>query len=128
MCLTIKENQKPKVAAKDITVFKIIQDGYFGKKGLLTFFMYSPIKIGETYHSEIEKNFNQIEIALHSFKRLKDLKAYLMKDYPNRIFIGKKVHIAKCLIPKGSIYYTGDFDNLGKSYASDCVTYVKILK
>jgi len=131
MCLIIKRDQKSKIAQKDIVVFKIVTGEINStiEETKHTFFECFPIEIGETYHSEIrvDKRNESIGIAIHSFKYLKDLLNYLNMDYEDRIFCGYKIHIARCIIPKGSEYYTGDFEDLGKSYASSSIEYLRII-
>lgn len=81
-----------------------------------------PVKIGETYYSDfsIIPYFDKftVEKGLHSFVPEQDLKGlgYFWDDYEV---------IVECVIPKGSKYYIGKFDNLD-SYASDTLKYVKL--
>ncbi len=81
-------------------------------------FRHCIINIGETYTSDIEIYENeQVTKALHSFRYKKDaLKV-----------ISHKEVLVKCIIPKGSVYYFGKFDEFD-SYASNKLTYVKIIK
>lgn len=65
---------------------------------------------------------NTVEEALHSHQTLEDAKthlSYCIKYYSYR----SKFSIKKCIIPKGSTYYTGTFDldvkGLVKCFASD---------
>ena len=82
---------------------------------IVTPYRFFPIEIGKTYDSELIKSDDYIYEGLHSFKNLHDVK----NDYSG-IY-------AKCLIPKGSKYYEGKFNECD-SYASDKLTYVKIIE
>lgn len=71
------------------------------------------VEMGKTYRSEIEVNErNQIEQALHSYAEIPE-----DEECP---------YIAKCIIPKGAIYYIGDFEGT-PAYASDKLMYVEII-
>lgn len=73
-----------------------------------------PIEIGETYHSQLERNDGEVEVGLHSFASAEDAK----ND-------GGGI-VVKCVIPKGSKYYIGTYhDNV--SYASDTLKYVEVI-
>ena len=74
-----------------------------------------PIEIGKTYDSELIKKDEYVHESLHSYKNLDDAK----NDYTG-IYV-------ECIIPKGSKYYEGIFDINDDAYASDKLTYVKIL-
>ena len=78
----------------------------------ITYYQKCEIEIGEIYHSEINKCVDTIHEALHS---------YAFKPIQNK---GKI--LVKCIIPKGSTYYVGDFDG-SPSYASDTIKYVEII-
>jgi hypothetical protein len=131
MCLHLNGKQNsPKVATKDITCYKFlkrrlnIHEYYY-----TTYYQLSPVEIGNTYESKIivEKSVigeHIINIALHSFKYLSNLR----KTIRRYGYYTDKIVIVKCIIPKGSTYYLGDFEGEGLSYASDKLTYVKILE
>lgn len=74
-----------------------------------------PIEIGKTYNSELVKKDEYVHEGLHSYKNLDHAKNYYIKFY------------AECVIPKGSKYYEGKF-NINDAYASDKLTYVKIIE
>ena len=73
-----------------------------------------PIEIGKTYDSKLIKKDEYVHEGLHSYKTLDDAKIYNSGIY------------VECIIPKGSKYYEGKF-NSNDAYASDKLTYVKIL-
>ena len=72
------------------------------------------VEIGETYDSELIKKDEYVYEGLHSFKNSNDAKIYNSGIY------------VECIIPKGSKYYEGKF-NINDAYASDKLTYVKII-
>lgn len=74
-----------------------------------------PIEVGKTYDSELIKKDEYIHEGLYSFKNLDEAKNSHAKLY------------AECIIPKGSTYYEGKFIDYD-SYASDKLTYVKIIE
>lgn len=85
-------------------------------KGYRTPYRYYPIIIGKIYTSLLLHNEYTCTITkgLHSFTNQLDAQ----ND-------GDGV-VAKCIIPKGSAYYEGYFDNK-KSYASNCIKYLEIV-
>lgn len=74
------------------------------------------VEIGKTYNSKLIKAGSTIGEGLHSFKSPRYAKG---TSYEQRI-------VAKCIIPKGSSYYTGLYVR-HISYASDKLTYVEIV-
>lgn len=82
---------------------------------MVTPYRHFPIEIGETYDSELIKSDDDyIHEGLHSYKNSDDAKIYNSGIY------------VECIIPKGSKYYEGKF-NINDAYASDKLTYVKII-
>lgn len=79
-----------------------------------TRYRYFNVEIGKTYTSKLIKTEEFVNEGLHSFKNIKSAKT-----------LGYVV--AKCIIPKGSRYYIGEFC-AKVSYASDTLTYVEIVK
>ena len=80
-------------------------------------YRFAKVEIGETYTSEISRHNCIVDIALHSYSKLKDV----IENHNGRY------SICKCVIPKGSTYYKGLFCKYS-SYASDKLMYVKIIK
>jgi hypothetical protein len=101
---------------------EIIKDGCvldsFKNSIILTPFQDVEIEIGEIYKSKLIKYDSLIEDGIHSFKNLKDTN-YFAIEVKNRF-------VAKCIIPKGSEYYIGNFNGY-VSYASDTLKYVEVL-
>jgi hypothetical protein len=85
---------------------------------ILTPYQKVEIKIGETYKSELIKYGSLIDEGIHSVKNLEDANYFVSFD--------EKRFVSKCIIPKGSEYYIGNFNGYD-SYASDTLKYVEIL-
>ena len=115
MCLCIKEGDIPKIAKKDIICYKHIMKNW-GE--YFTSYQKKSVKIGNTYHSGLERFNNEIHKGLHSYKYKEDA----IKESEKWVEI-----LAKCIIPKGSKYYEGIFDR-SVALASDCLKYVEIIK
>lgn len=124
MSLELNKNAKEQIAIEDIVVYKrlsVLRNNTTKAIEYSTSFKGFSVIMGETYVSElimetskylgIEYNF--VKLGLHSYKHLKSAR------YGNEV-------VAKCIIPKGSSYYYGNF-GLSKSYASDTLKYIKIL-
>lgn len=78
--------------------------------------MSSLVKMGETYESKLIKEIGAfVNVGIHSFESLNSAKCD-----------GKGKYV-KCIIPKGSHYYEGDFNDF-VSYASDKLTYVELVE
>lgn len=126
MCLAVEKDSKPIKSDKDIVCYKIcIQNSNA---------IYSPFY---SYKYEIGKEYNNIVIdkepkcrfrfyyissGFHSFAYLDDCIAYLKHfSYWVDLEPNFKYVILKCIIPNGSLFYTGTFsvkDADCKSYAS----------
>lgn len=109
-------NQYEYAYVRDESLTSLIVDGVeITKKGYVTPYRYFPVEIGKTYHSELIREDNEVNIGLHSYKFMEDARL----DTEGYI-------IVKCIIPKGSEYYEGVFwDEI--SYASNCLQYVEII-
>lgn len=116
MCLIIKKNQKAKRAKKDITVYKIVEQDVLGESILSTPFQHATIAIGEKYETnkqfKAESNCNYAEDEkfinkglFHSYPTYKDAENSL--KFMGSIHTTLKIGIAKCIIPKGSLYLEG---------------------
>jgi hypothetical protein len=101
---------------------EIIKDGcILDNAKVLTFLtpiQKAKIKIGETYKSKLIKYGSSIEEGIHSFENF-EVANYFTISVKDRI-------VAKCIIPKGSEYYVGEYDGY-VSYASDTLKYVEVL-
>jgi hypothetical protein len=129
MCLNIRWwNITPHKAKEDIVVYKMLRKRAWKNNTLMTPHRDFDVTIGETYTSRIERRYSKwnkqwtIERGIHS---LVDLKTAI-KLADEDAFL-----VAECIIPKGSLYYAGIWEMSGgdklKSYASNCITYVKLL-
>jgi hypothetical protein len=92
--------------------------------GYVTPYRHVNVEIGKTYTAKISPKNERIEEGLHSFVNKRDCIISSKKDSV----------IVKCIIPKGSKYYSGDFVILGKKFyrtcdsiASEALKYVKIV-
>lgn len=101
----------------DPNVKSIVVDGKTLEKYMLTPYRKAIVKIGETYTSKLEKESNTISRGLHTFK----YECNAVDDARVRVF---HATIVKCIIPKGAVYYTGQFGGC-VSYASNKLKYVE---
>jgi hypothetical protein len=122
MCLELKRNQKMKTATDDIICFKVLH--YFDNT-LTTPYRHCIVELGNTYTSELEITcYNTVEVGLHSFCTIEGAEAELL-DW--KCGSCPEIRIAKCVIPKGSLYLTGIFvidDYDYPSYASNTLQYI----
>lgn len=125
MCLTIRPDQKALCAEQDIKVYKVVLPDVSVPDQYYTLYRTFPIRIGETYTSELIvidrwlRENNIIEVGLHSYTQLED--AMLDARWEDVNFA-----IVECIIPKGAKYYQGEFGH-DASYASDQLKYDKVL-
>jgi len=136
--------QKPLIAEKDITVYKVVENLkvidllFFKIITARTIYRRSKIRLGKTYKSELEyytnifKRNGTVEEGLHSFVNLKDcyyivpnICSYNITDSQTTYFAF--YFIIECIIPKGSEYYVGVFDTI-PSIASSKLKYVRIVE
>ena len=120
MCLfyTLEDHPgyRAKVAEEDITCYKIVKE-YDKEEGKYTSPRYKRKKweIGKTYTNKGEKGDFACAVYggfYHTYKS-KAIAECLCKEYPG------KTHVAKCAIPKGTIYYVGFVNNTEiRGYAS----------
>lgn len=127
MCLDLNENQlETKVAKTDIKCYKFLYQG----DDLITPYMMHTVEMGSTYITELdEPNVglvgNSVERGLHSFTTLHGLIGYV-RNRVRRKRSGYTMLLVECIIPKGSEYYEGNFNNT-KSYASDTLKYNRFI-
>ena len=121
MCLYLKQNSQLYTASIDITVYKFLTNT---GAGLVSPYYNYPVKIGETYTSDLIKVYSNSDgfccnVGIHSYKKKVDAEkmSYINNRFQNII--------VKCIIPKGARYFKGL--HVGEvSYASDTLTYVEI--
>lgn len=133
MCLILEKDYKAQVAKKDIECYKIfnIFDTDTGKlyKSVYRDMGY---ELGKEYNSgftfsEIVKHscnegiFQEfvptVEMGLHSYAEMPSYGGYSR-------FILSHLACCRCIIPKGSTYYVGKFDNM-TSYASNRIKVIE---
>jgi len=142
MCLDLNPNQRQsKIAEDDIICYKVLDKNYVHDK-LTTIFKRSVVNIGKLYTSEFTFNHDStsVQMGLHSFVHEDDAKKLM--EYVNRYKsnneheLNKFAVVVKCIIPKGSSYYEGNFEyytDLGReaqnvdSYASNVLIYNEII-
>lgn len=109
-----------KTAEEDIVVYKhiILEDEY------ITSYRHAPVKFNILTSSILIKDneSNTVDFGLHSFINKEDALSEARR-------FGEI--LVRCIIPKGSEYYQGEFETRGiiyPSYASDYIVYDEILR
>lgn len=143
MCLTIKcdplqreEAQKPEIALKDIPCFKVLtrrlEDG-----ALYSPFRDFPYVSGDTYYADLSygmytaENVVEVEAGIHSCVDLSNaehIRVYMISHWGTHDENGKQLCefvVYNAIIPAGSSYHKGTFEDYGDSYAS---TSLKLLE
>lgn len=146
MCLNRQLTDKLSIASEDIVCYKVVAVPYdirhkFKTKLLRlfhlwkryeTYFMDEPITIGSTvtarpiltepvlkhvdkYETEIEEGF------IHSYQKKEDAKHFQKSRAYNRC------DTIKCIIPKGTYYFTGKNGDCSLGYASTQIKYIKVI-
>lgn len=149
MCLYRSVQYNPlRIAKDDIVCYKVVNvvwaDRRKFKTKLLrslhllkrfeTWYQDAPITLGETVSAEPEYTKQELEeidkryitIAegfIHSFKTLDDAKTFVKRAY-----LSAYATIVKCVIPKGTYYFTGEDSNGVPGYASCQLKYVKVVQ
>jgi len=129
MCLDIynKKNLRKRFAWRDITCYKfLVRTDYVDYR---TPYKNFKIEIGETYKSELvltkyHEFYASVSQGIHSLETIKNVRAVIDGDF----YESKATDfvIVKCIIPRFSRYYVGEFVNQ-KSFASDRLKYVEII-
>ena len=113
MCLVINKDKVPTRAKNDIVVYKIVEEM---SDGILTPFQCKFVNIGETYK---EKGKYKVEPSDEYAEDERIIRGGMFHSYPNikeaeraKAFMvsvhgGRGFKIAKCIIPKGSLFIEG---------------------
>lgn len=118
MCMYLKKgDESAKIANRDIVCYKmlkVIDDGR-----MITPYQKMPCEIGAEYTSKLRKNVGKksVTFGLHTYTS----KAAAFMQYRALTCFGQFV-VCKCIIPKGSSYFVGEFLGLSgtlRSYASN---------
>lgn len=116
MCL-IKAHKIPKIATKDIMVYKIVYEDIGGN--LKTMMRHSPVKLNTTIKGKFKKRINLINSLfdkfiedgfIHAYTNIRHAKCALKLREENSCeleFFHAKFRIVKCVIPKYTLYYVG---------------------
>lgn len=149
MCLEQVEQEKPIVAEKPISCYKIVYKTPEGE--YVTPFKFSKIELSCLIETELQEETSEgdIDVGIHTIKSLNDTRKEKSDPwYTTRTgrFMGDRkifyaicpIVILKAVIPKGSLYYIGKFHAYnGKSdeyyakidsYCSNQIIYLKELK
>ena len=122
MCTRIHKGQQEKIAREDLVVFKfLILITKDGKDVLVTPYRGMVVELGKTYVSKLKVEADGITInhGFHTFKK------YWYAHYVTQISETTKIYpagIAKCVVPKGAIYFE-DVD--GMEIVSNSIKYVE---
>lgn len=111
MCLIIDSKKKPTKTRTDIVVYKIVEELDDGQ--LVTPFQLKPVVIGETYKEKGKLQFSVENIdeksirrgMFHSYPDIQE--AERAKAIMQGINSNRKFKIAKCIIPKHSLFVEG---------------------
>ena len=131
MCIVLpKTDCDTKVADEDIIVYKVLvqRDDECIYRSPYQNFQYRPLEdlIGYTYRSELSECTNWTKGCVGTVKGLYSYAKYeltTLLQYSVRVIGKQKPVVFRCVIPKGSRYYTD-----GKEYCSDMLTIIKKLK
>lgn len=110
MCLVIDRNAERNIATDNIPIYKVLEILEGAYYSAYQKYPYTP---GVVAHSQLEKDFEYIEIGLHSYEHLQSAKIDVF-GWVNPA----KYTIFKGYIPKGAEYFMGMYDG-HQSYASN---------
>lgn len=122
MCLYTKQTE-PKIAEEDIICYK-----FYTRDNEMLFSPYQGSRapeIGVITNTELGIHnflgFKRIDKGFHSFKTLEETKHEVKGCWNNHDLV-----IFKCIIPKGSLYYSGIFKGYYESYCSNSIKLIEI--
>ena len=132
MCLVLSKKYRKCVAKSDIICYKHVLKE-LNTNTLLTTYRKFPVEIGSTYTSNFRiltytpslELSDEISEGLHSFKSLNACRVDARLEI--RRYSNKEMVICRCVIPKGSEYYVGNFC-FETCYASAKITYEEIIE
>lgn len=144
MCIYLTEkNSTPKVARKDIVCYKLVEDvrayGRYSKIAYTPFMGYC-VSLGETYDAMGQRTIHEFdeydaphgcythyfsEGGIHTFKTLEGVEKFC-NGYSHTYGIGCGCSVVKCIIRKGTEYFSGVFEGTRiPCYASSSLTYTE---
>lgn len=119
--LRYKKNSIKRIAFKDIVCYKFVE--IFNKDTFITPYQGVLTELGKTYIASLTKvdykGFSEITYGLHSYKNFENAKN-------KAINFGKEFCVVKCIIPRWSRYYVGEYD-CDESFASNKLIYSEIV-
>ena len=122
MCL--RKISVKKRANKDIECYKIVRLGYYDGTFNSLFFPQQKWEIGVEYNAPRKsRNYPLNEINSGYFHSYANKRAAMSFDNPF-----KNCVLVKCIIPKGSTYYSGKNLDLASCFASKKLKVVEIIK
>jgi len=128
MCLTVKKRSCIQTAKKDIIAYKVLlSNGHNEIISPYENFKYKLSKLYRLNDSLSKECDNSIEKGYHSFVTNKGVKKELKFWYTLSCTDDFNAKVFKCIIPKGSKYYVGTYDD-NKSYCSDQIIILEELK
>lgn len=114
MCLSIKGSRIPKIATRDIVVYKLFDPLELGKRKLVSLF--TKFDFGLFYHGKVIK---ASKITILDIKRI--IKYRTIGNGFIHCFTYSLPFRVKCIIPKGTLYY------IDKSGDEICARKLKII-
>ena len=131
MCLYVNDsNMKPKVAKENITCYKVLEE-YSTDNGVSfhTPFRFMDVELGKTYVDDNEVIIKKSECNGNSYGTIKSGVFHSFKEYIDAVSLLEKVgvcdpvFVVECVIPKGTEYYEGTFDDGEPCYGSKTIQY-----
>lgn len=140
MCLFIKRGEEPKIAKQDIICFKIMQyynhvyiPPYYGRFGDISLYIINGkedyMADNQECHSDVlrhghsEREDAICEGYIHTFATARGV----ISEYENFLCVIRPTSvykIFKCIIPKGTEYYLGNYES-DSAYASRKIRFVE---
>lgn len=124
-----KKSLIPKIAKEDIIVYKVLQRGLYGS--LYTILTNDSVFIGATYKGKFRKsiytlsNKNPMNLITSLFsKYISSGYIHSLTHIPNDVEYAYGEVVAKCIIPKGTLYFIGERGAL----ASRKLKYIELMK
>jgi len=130
MCLKLSINpfrSYRKIAKKDIVCYKVLKR--FGDNSLYAYFQDFSYTPGISYSCLLGRYWWRVEEGFHSFVNIDDARDWRCHTNYNSAWREPPVVVVRCVIPKGSEYYTGYWGESKKykNYASNQIIIKEML-